>query len=100
MRRCNEKSAMANSGKPARKKSSGKANQKWKERISGTTSVVNLILITLGAVIAASTIASTVTHFFFSAHQSPAQLTAEIEKATVQQNVTWGNYLLETNQTG
>jgi hypothetical protein len=76
-------------------------NRKWKERISGTTSVVNLIYITLAAIIAAAAITAGVIHFFFPAHQSPAQLTAEIDQATVtvQQDVTWADYLAETNTT-
>jgi hypothetical protein len=91
---------MATRGKSVRKKSSGKTNRKWNQRISGTTSVVNLIFITLSAIIAAATIGFSVSHFFLPAHQPPAQLTAEIEKATVQQNVMWGDYLLETDPTG
>lgn len=77
-------------------KSPGKTSQKWKERISGTTSVVNLIYITLAAIIAASAIAYTVSHYFFPAHQPPAQLSAEIDDVTVQQNVTWSYYLSES----
>jgi hypothetical protein len=91
---------MASSRRLARKKTTTKTNRKWKERISGTTSVVNLIYITLAAIIAAAAITAGVIHFFFPAHQSPAQLTAEIEQATVQQNVTWADYLAETNPTG
>jgi hypothetical protein len=89
---------MASSRRLARKKTTTKTNRKWKERISGTTSVVNLIYIILAAIIAAAAITAGVIHFFFPAHQSPAQLTAEIEKATVQQNVTWADFLAETNQ--
>lgn len=84
------------SGKPVKGKSSGKNNQKWNERISFTTSVVNLIFITLSAIVVAAGIGAAIDHFFLPAHQPPAQLTAEIETATVQQNVTWGDYLLET----
>jgi hypothetical protein len=91
---------MASSRKPARKKTTTKTNRKWKERISGTTSVVNLIYTTLVAIIAAVAITTGVIHFLFPAHQSPAQLTAEIDQATVQQNVTWADYLAETNPTG
>src|SRR6266853_5409660 len=85
---------MATSSKSVRKKSSGKATKKWKERISGTTSVVNLIYITLGAIVIASAVTTGIIHFFFPG--PPAQLTADIEKVTVQQNVTWGDYVQET----
>jgi len=91
---------MATSGKSVKGKSSGKKNQKWNERISFTTSVINLIFITLSAIVIAAGIGAAIGHFFFPVHQPPAQLTAEIEKATVQQNVTWGDYLLETGKTG
>ncbi len=91
---------MATSGKPVRGKTSGKKNQKWNERISSTTSVVNLIFITLSTIVVAAGIGAAIDHFFFPIHQPPAKLTAEIKKATVQQNVTWADYLLGTGHTG
>jgi hypothetical protein len=85
--------------KPVKKEPPGK-NGKKKASISGTTSIVNLVRITLAAIITASTIAFTISHYFFPVQQPPAQLTAEIQNVTVQQDVTWGEYAQDIQLSG
>jgi hypothetical protein len=86
------------SGKPGKKAPSkrekkaapGKAKPKWTDRLSGPNAVVALIGGVLAIVIATATITATIYHFFF---EPQAELTAQIQKVTVQQGVTYGSYL-------
>ena len=78
-------SAKAASGKPSKKAPSSQAGPKWNERISGTTAVVTLI----GSILAAIISSVTIYHYVF---EPRAELSADIERVTVQQDVTFGHY--------
>jgi hypothetical protein len=75
--------------KSAGEPSSGKTKPKWDERLSGTTAVVTIIATALGAIVSGFAIS----HYVF---QPRAQLTAEINRVTVQQDVTLGYYAANT----